>query len=70
MYLRFTTLFINPYGEEETGVFMALKYLRSDHSQVKDDDVKRLQAISDWFDKNLNRPTRFSTGTNRNNAKI
>jgi hypothetical protein len=31
MYLRFTTQFINPYGEVETGIFMALKYLRDDH---------------------------------------
>ena len=43
MYIRFTTQFINPYGELETGIFMALKYLRDDHSLTKDEDVNQLK---------------------------
>jgi len=70
MYLRFTTQFINPYGELETGIFMALKYLRDDHSLTKDDDVKKLKELSKWFDRNLEKPTRLSKGTSKLNADI
>jgi len=70
MYLRFTTQFINPYGELETGIFMALKYLRDDHSLTKDDDEKKLKELSKWFDRNLEKPTRLSKGTSKLNADI
>ncbi len=70
MYLRFTTKFINPYGESETGIFMALKYLRDDHSLTSDEDVLKLKEISGWFNRNLEKPTRFSKGTSKDNADI
>jgi|SRR6185503_3797915 len=70
MYLRFTTQFINADGELETGIFMALRYLRDDYSVTKDEDIKRLKEISSWFDRNLEKPTRFSKGTSKLNADI
>jgi hypothetical protein len=70
MYLRFTTQFINPYGELETGIFMALKYLRDDHSLTTDEDINKLKELSGWFNKNLEKPTRFSKGTSKFNADV
>jgi len=70
MYLRFTTQFINPYGELETGIFMALKYLRDDHSLTKEEHIIKLKELSRWFDKNLEKPTRLSKGTSKYNADI
>lgn len=70
MYLRFTTQFINPYGKLETGIFTALRYLRDDHSLTKDDDVTKLKELSGWFDRNLEKPTRFSKGTSKLNADV
>ena len=70
MYLRFTTQFINPYGELETGIFMALKYLRDDHSLTKDEDINKLKELSAWFNRNLEKPTRFSKGTSKLNADV
>jgi hypothetical protein len=70
MYLRFTTQFINPYGELETGIFMALKYLRDDHSLTKDEDINKLKELSGWFNRNLDKPTRFSKGTSKLNADV
>src|SRR5476651_735738 len=70
MYLRFTTQFINTYGELETGIFMALKYLRDDHSLTKDEDINKLKELSGWFNRNLEKPTRFSKGTSKLNADV
>jgi hypothetical protein len=70
VYLRFTTQFINPYGELETGIFMALKFLRDDHSLTQDDDISELKKLSFWFNQNLEKPTRFSNGTSKYNADI
>lgn len=70
MYLRFTTQFINPYGELETGIFMALKYLRDDHALTKDEHVNKLKELSGWFSRNLDKPTRFSNGTSKFNANV
>lgn len=70
MYLRFTTQFINPYGELETGIFMALKYLREDYSLTNDEDIIKLKGLTVWFGKNLEKPSRFSNGTSKHNAAI
>jgi hypothetical protein len=70
MYIRFTTQFINPYGELQPGIFTALKYLRDDHSLTKDDDVLKLKYLTGWFNQNLEKPTRLSNGTSKNNADI
>lgn len=68
MYLRFTTLFTNPYGEMETGIFMALKYLRDDYSLTNDEDIIKLKELTGWFNKNLEKPDRLSNGTSKYNA--
>jgi len=70
MYLRFTTQFINPYGDLETGIFMALKYLREDYPLTKDDDIQKLKELTLWFNQNLEKPKRFSNGTSKNNEDI
>jgi len=70
MYLRFTTQFINPYGELETGIFMALKYLRDDYPLTSDDHISQLKELSSWFNKNLKEPTRLSKGTSKHNEHI
>lgn len=70
MFLRFTTQFINPYGELETGIFMALKYLRDDYSLTNSEDLKKLKELSGWFNQNLEKPTRFSKGTSKLNADV
>ncbi len=49
---------------------MALKYLRDDHSLTKDEDVKKLKELSGWFNQNLEKPTRFSKGSSKNNADV
>ncbi|HWD86543.1 MAG TPA: hypothetical protein VG367_00355 [Mucilaginibacter sp.] len=54
----------------ETGIFMALKYLRDDHSLTKDEDVIKLKELSGWFNQNLEKPTRFSKGTSKYNADV
>ena len=70
MYLRFTTQFINSYDELETGIFMALKFLRDDYSATQDEDKKKLKQLSVWFDKNLDKPTRFSNALNKSQANV
>jgi hypothetical protein len=70
VYLRFITQFINPYGELETGIFIALKFLRDDHFLTQDDDISELKKLSVWFNQNLEKPTRFSNGTSKYNADI
>jgi len=70
MYLRFTTQFIDIDGELETGIFMALRYLRDDHSLTKDEDIKKLKELSGWFNGNLEKPTRLSKGTSKLNADV
>ncbi len=70
MYLRFITQFINSYGELETGIFMALKYLRDDHPLTKVEHIKQLKELSGWFDRNLEKPTRLSKGTSKYNADV
>lgn len=61
--VRFTTRFINPQGEIQIGIFMAIKYLREDYSLTNDDDIIELKKLINWFNANLEKPTRFSNGT-------
>jgi hypothetical protein len=70
MYLRFTTQFTNPYGEMQTGIFMALKYLREDYLLTNNEDVKKLKELTVWFSENLKKPDRLSTGTSKHNANV
>lgn len=70
MYLRFTTQFINPYNEPETGIFMALKYLRDDHPTTRDEDINKLKLLTGWFNQYLDKPDKFSNASNKNPASI
>lgn len=70
MYLRFTTQFTNPFGETETGIFLALRFLRDDYPATQNEDIARLKQISVWFNKHLEKPTRFSNAGNKNPANI
>jgi len=70
MYLRFTTQFINLDGEQEVGIFMALRHLREDYTFTQDEDVNKLKLITGWFSKRLEKPTRFSNASNKNPANI
>lgn len=54
----------------ETGIFMALKYLRDDHFLTKNDGINKLKKLTDWFNKNLEKPTRFSNRASKYNADI
>ena len=70
MYLRFTTQFINPYNEPETGIFMALKYVRDDLSITLDEDIYKLKLLTGWFNQYLDKPTKFSNATNKSPANV
>lgn len=45
MYLRFITKFINEYGEQETGIFNAFRFVRENPSS-QDKDVSILFDIN------------------------
>jgi hypothetical protein len=59
MYIRFITQFENEYGEIETGVFHAAAFVRG-NPDTFDYDVKSLESIKNWFNCNLEAPTKFS----------
>lgn len=69
MYIRFTTKFVNEYGETHTGIFSALRFIR-EWSLTQDEDVNKLKDLRDWFNANLEAPDRFSNATNKNPAAI
>lgn len=59
MYIRFTTTYRDERGYTETGVFHALGFLaRSEHTQEY--DREQVEKIKTWFNKYLDRPTRFN----------
>ncbi|MDX2248963.1 MAG: hypothetical protein SF052_19400 [Bacteroidia bacterium] len=69
MYIRFTTQFRNETGDHETGVFQAAAYLRR-HPDTYHYDVKLLDEIIEWFNINLERPTRFSKSRHKNSENV
>jgi len=69
VYLRFTTQFINEFGEPHTGIFSALRFVR-EWSITQDDDVAKLKDLRDWFNTNLEAPDKFSNARNKNPASI
>jgi hypothetical protein len=70
MYLRFITQFVNPYGENETGIFMSLKFLRDDYRLTTDEDVYKLKVLTGWFNDFLDKPAKFSNAKNKNPESI
>ena len=69
MYLRFITEFTNEWDEQQTGVFQALGFLiRS--TDIFEYDRERLKEIREWFDKELDRPSRFNKHSNKHKANV
>ncbi|HEY2581899.1 MAG TPA: hypothetical protein VGI43_08835 [Mucilaginibacter sp.] len=69
MYIRFITQFVNEDGEAETGIFRALRHFR-ELSLTQDIDIKKLNALNNWFNGYLDEPTWFSNAGNKNAAAI
>ena len=69
MFIRFTTQFINEKNENETGVFMATGFLIRSEQMYKHDE-KWLKEIREWFNKNLEKPSRFSTSQKKYASKV
>lgn len=69
MYIRFTTEFVNEYGETHTGLFSALAFVR-EYALTEDADIKELKALRAWFNENLEAPDRFSNANNKNPEAI
>jgi hypothetical protein len=69
MFIRFITQFINQYGETDTGLFSALRFVR-EHSLTQDEEVKELKDLRNWFNENLQVPDRFSNAANKKPASI
>lgn len=60
MYLRFTVSKIDEDSGRELGVFHAIDMLRRT-GRLTEQEEQRYAAIGEWFDKNLAKPTRFTT---------
>jgi hypothetical protein len=60
MFLRFVTAELHQESHEELGVFQAAFRLR-DNDMLSPEEEAILQEIRDWFNKNLEKPTRFTT---------
>jgi len=60
MFLRFVTAEVDEESHEELGVFQAA-YRLPDNGMLSHDEEEILQEIRDWFNKNLDKPTRFTT---------
>jgi hypothetical protein len=59
MYLRFVVAEIDRGSGRELGVFHAVGNLR-DHGRLDRREEARHDSIRKWFDKNLEKPTRFT----------
>jgi hypothetical protein len=60
MFLRFVTAEVHQESHEELGVFQAAYRLR-DKDMLSEEEKDLLQEIHEWFNKNLEKPTRFTT---------
>lgn len=69
MYIRFITQFVNDEGETYTGIFSALRFIR-ERPLTQEEDVVHLKSIREWFNVNLEAPTKFSNANNKNPAPI
>ncbi|HEY6249935.1 MAG TPA: hypothetical protein VI685_08230 [Candidatus Angelobacter sp.] len=59
MYLRFVVADIDEDSERKLGVFHAVRYLR-DQGELYPHEEEWHDSIRQWFDENLERPTRFT----------
>src|SRR5713226_7865118 len=60
MFLRFVTPELHEDSQQELGVFQAAGKLR-DGGMLSDYEKALLQEIRDWFNINLEKPTRFTS---------
>jgi len=67
MFIRFTTRFKNENGDNENGIFQAAAFLRR-NPDTFEYDLKILEEIKNWYNDNLETPTKFSK-SKRNNAE-
>jgi hypothetical protein len=59
MYVRYVVHEIDPASEKRLGVFQAAFNLQGT-GQLLDEDAAAVQATREWFNENLERPTRFT----------
>jgi hypothetical protein len=59
MYVRYAVHEIDPASGKRLGVFQAAFNLQK-MGQLPDEDDAATQSARDWFDENLERPTRFT----------
>jgi len=59
MYLRFIVPDIDPRSQKELGVLKAAGNLRNT-GNLAPHEIQEMDAIFDWFNKNLRIPTRFT----------
>ncbi len=60
MFLRFVTPELHEDSQQELGVFQAAGKLR-DGGMLSDYEKALLQEIRDWFNQNLEKPSRFTS---------
>ena len=60
MFLRFVTTELHDESHQELGIFHAARYLR-DSGSLSQAEEELLQEIRDWFNNNLEKPTRFTS---------
>ena len=69
MFIRFIVEFKNSDGEIETGVFQAAGFLRQSQ-KTYDYDKKHLLELRDWFNHNLEKPSRFNKAKRKNGSNV
>ena len=60
MYLRFVVAEIDEDSQCELGIFHALGHLRDD-GKLLPYEVEQHELVREWFNQNLEKPTRFTT---------
>jgi len=60
MFLRFVISELHEESHKELGVFQAAFRLR-DTGMLSKEEESTLQEIREWFNRNLEKPTRFTT---------
>ena|ERR1700690_1257648 len=60
MFLRFVTTDMHEESHQELGVFQAAFRLR-DTDMLSDEEAMLFKEIREWFNENLDKPTRFTT---------
>jgi hypothetical protein len=59
MFIRFVIARLDPRSGRRQGLFQAAVELRNSNA-LTDHEEKQLEEIRDWFNRNLERPTRLS----------